>query len=146
MKKFSFQVNAIFADDKSIQLELTPELIALLRLNGCLEEGRTKGSWGIMPDAKTLEIRRYAAAAPERKIVKDEEKIGDHTLLQRLKKKFRVTTGLPTDLPPDVAKQLYEHDAALVAQAIEQGLFKPNSTHLTQLTTNLNNTNITHAA
>ena len=112
MENFSFMVSAVFSSDKSITFELCPEAVAFLRANGCLAEGKTKGSWGMAPDGKTMEIRPYAQADPVRKIVKDEEKVGAFTTLQRLKTKCRVTTALPTDLTNDLAKRLYEEDAA----------------------------------
>ena len=60
MEKFSFTVSAVFSSDKSITFELIPEAVDFLRANGCLAEGKTKGSWGMMADGKTMEIRPYA--------------------------------------------------------------------------------------
>ncbi len=134
MEKFSFTVSAVFSSDKSITFELIPEAVAFLRANGCLAEGKTKGSWGMAPDGKTMEIRPYAQADPVRKIVKDEEKVGAFTTLQRLKTKCRVTTALPTDLTNDLAKRLYEEDAALVAEAIGKGALRPIVVDLSAVT------------
>ena len=134
MEKFSFTVSAVFSSDKSITFELIPEAVAFLRANGCLAEGKTKGSWGMAPDGKTMEIRPYAQADPVRKIVKDEEKVGAFTTLQRLKTKCRVTTALPTDLTNDLAKRLYEEDAALVAEAIGKGALRPTVVDLSAVT------------
>ena len=85
-------------------------------------------------DGKTMEIRPYAQADPVRKIVKDEEKVGAFTTLQRLKTKCRVTTALPTDLTNDLAKRLYEEDAALVAEAIGKGALRPTVVDLSAVT------------
>lgn len=134
MEKFSFTVSAVFSSDKSITFELIPEAVAFLRANGCLAEGKTKGSWGMAPDGKTMEIRPYAQADSVRKIVKDEEKVGAFTTLQRLKTKCRVTTALPTDLTNDLAKRLYEEDAALVAEAIGKGALRPTVVDLSAVT------------
>ena len=125
MENFRFTVSAVFSTDKSITFELIPEAVAFLRSKGCLAEGKTRGSWGIMPDRKTMEIRPYAQADPVRKIVKDEEKVGAFTTLQRLKTKCRITTALPADLTNEQAKRLYEEDAALVAEAIGSGALHP---------------------
>ena len=138
MEKFSFTVSAVFSSDKSITFELIPEAVDFLRANGCLAEGKTKGSWGLAPDGKTMEIRPYAQADPVRKIVKDEEKVGAFTTLQRLKTKCRITTALPTDLTNDLAKRLYEQDAALVADAIGKGGLRPLVIDLETLTENAN--------
>jgi hypothetical protein len=134
MENFSFMVSAVFSSDKSITFELCPEAVAFLRSKGCLAEGKTRGSWGMMADGKTFEIRPYAQADPVRKIVKDEEKVGAFTTLQRLKTKCRVTTALPTDLTNDLAKRLYEEDAALVAEAIGKGALRPTVVDLSAVT------------
>jgi hypothetical protein len=138
MQNFRFTVSAVFSTDKSITFELIPEAVAFLRSKGCLAEGKTRGSWGIMPDGKTMEIRPYAQADPVRKIVKDEEKVGTFTTLQRLKTKCRITTALPTDLSTEQAKRFYEEDAALVAEAIGRGALKPLVIDLEALTDNTN--------
>lgn len=59
MENFSFMVSAVFSSDKSITFELCPEAVAFLRSKGCLAEGKTRGSWGMMADGKTMEIRPY---------------------------------------------------------------------------------------
>lgn len=138
MENFSFMVSAVFSSDKSITFELCPEAVAFLRSKGCLAEGKTRGSWGMMADGKTMEIRPYAQADPVRKIVKDEEKIGVFSNIQRLKTKCRITTALPTDLTTEQAKRLYEEDAVLVAEAIGRGALKPLVIDLEALTENTN--------
>ena len=138
MEKFNFSVSAVFSSDKSITFELIPEAVAFLRSKGCLAEGKTRGSWGLAADGKTMEIRPYAQADPVRKIVKDEEKFGAFTTLQRLKTKCRVTTALPTDLTNDLAKRLYEEDAALVADAIGKGALHPAVIDFCPLTEDVN--------
>jgi hypothetical protein len=130
MNKISFTVTALFSLDKSITLEFIPEAIAYLREKAYLAEGKTRGSWGVMPDGKTIEFRPYAQADATRRLVKDEEKIGVYSNIQRLKTKCRITTALPIELNNDQAKRLYQEDAALVAEAIGNGAFKPASPKL----------------
>ena len=95
MENFSFMVSAVFSSDKSITFELCPEAVAFLRSKGCLAEGKTRGSWGMMADGKTMEIRPYAQADPVRKIVKDEEKIGVFSNIQRLKRSVALRLRYP---------------------------------------------------